>query len=178
MTAPMIVTNWINLQYYASVTDNQHYGSGNKMLHNVVGGNFGVFEGNGGDLRIGLPHQSLHDGETWRHQPLRLNVYIDAPRNAINNIILKHSMVKDLIENQWLCLFQWDTDSNTIWRYNKGAWDKVKVTKSEALNRFIEIDGTTIKVAQKKIEVYGKPVQVDDYSKVVIDKSNQKPMFS
>ncbi len=178
MTAPMIVTNWINLQYYASVTDNQHYGSGNKMLHNVVGGNFGVFEGNGGDLRIGLPHQSLHDGETWRHQPLRLNVYIDAPRNAINNIILKHSMVKDLIENQWLCLFQWDTDSNTIWRYNKGAWDKVKVTNSEALNRRIEIDGTTIKVAQKKIEVYGKPVQVDDYSKVVIDKSNQKPMFS
>jgi uncharacterized protein len=178
MTAPMIVTNWINLQYYASVTDNQHYGSGNKMLHNVVGGNFGVFEGNGGDLRIGLPQQSLHDGNTWRHHPVRLNVYIDAPKNEINAITLKHPMVKDLIENQWLCLFQWDTESNTIWRYNKGAWDKVRITQSQSLNRIIEIDGTKVKVGQKKIEVYGKPVQVDDYSKVVIDKSNVPSVLS
>ncbi len=167
MTAPMIVTNWINLQYYASVTDNQHYGSGNKMLHNVVGGNFGVFEGNGGDLRIGLPQQSLHDGSTWRHQPVRLNVYIDAPKNDINAIILKHSMVKDLIENQWLCLFQWDTESNTIWRYSKGAWDKVNVTKPNLLNKTIELNGKKIEFCQKKIEVYGKPVQVDDYATVM-----------
>lgn len=169
MTAPMIVTNWINLQYYASVTDNQHYGSGNKMLHNVVGGNFGVFEGNGGDLRIGLPHQSLHDGNSWRHQPVRLNVYIDAPKNALNMIIQKHAMVKDLVENQWLSLFQWDTESNSIWRYNNGAWDKINVKQPQSLNRVIEIDGTKIKVRQKKIEVYGKPVQVDDYSQVVLD---------
>ena len=167
MTAPMIVTNWINLQYYASVTDNQHYGSGNKMLHNVVGGNFGVFEGNGGDLRIGLPQQSLHDGSDWRHQPVRLNVYIDAPKNAINGIIQKHAMVKDLIENQWLCLFQWDTESNSIWRHNKGAWDKVNITQPQLLNKTIEINGKKIEVCQKKIEVYGKPVQADDYAKVL-----------
>jgi uncharacterized protein len=167
MTAPMIVTNWINLQYYASVTDNQHYGSGNKMLHNVVGGNFGVFEGNGGDLRIGLPQQSLHDGSDWRHQPVRLNVYIDAPKNAINGIIQKHAMVKDLIENQWLCLFQWDTESNSIWRHNKGAWDKVNITQPQLLNKTIEINGKKIEVCQKKIEVYGKPVQADDYTKVL-----------
>ncbi len=63
MTAPMVVTNWINLQYHASTVDNRRYGSGNKVLHNVVGGRLGVFEGNGGDLRIGLPLQSLHDGQ-------------------------------------------------------------------------------------------------------------------
>ena len=62
MTAPMVVTHWINMQYHASTVDNQRYGSGNKLLHNVVGGHLGVFEGNGGDLRIGLPIQSLHDG--------------------------------------------------------------------------------------------------------------------
>ncbi len=29
MTAPMIVTHWINFQYSASTVDNPHYGSGN-----------------------------------------------------------------------------------------------------------------------------------------------------
>ena len=48
MTAPMVVTNWINLQYHASTVDNRRYGSGNKLLHNVVGGRLGVFEGNRG----------------------------------------------------------------------------------------------------------------------------------
>lgn len=125
MTAPMIVTNWINLQYYASVTDNQHYGSGNKMLHNVVGGNFGVFEGNGGDLRIGLPQQSLHDGEKWRHNPIRLNVYIAAPKKAIQAIINKHAMVKELLENDWLFLFQWDHDTKTLTPYRNGDWQEL-----------------------------------------------------
>jgi uncharacterized protein YbcC (UPF0753/DUF2309 family) len=63
MTAPIIVTKWINLQYYASVTDNRIYGSGNKLLHNVAGDHIGFFEGNGGDLRIGLAKQSVHDGQ-------------------------------------------------------------------------------------------------------------------
>ncbi len=125
MTAPMIVTNWINLQYYASVTDNKHYGSGNKMLHNVVGGNFGVFEGNGGDLRIGLPQQSLHDGKKWRHNPVRLNVYIAAPKEAIHNIIQKHDMIKDLVTNKWLFLFQWDYKTSTIWAYQIHSWIEV-----------------------------------------------------
>ena len=71
------------MQYYASVTDNGVFGSGNKVLHNVVGGNLGVFEGNGSDLRIGLFMQSLHNGQEWMHQPLRLSVYIVAPKYAM-----------------------------------------------------------------------------------------------
>ena len=70
MTAPMLVTHWINWQYHASTSDPRHLGSGNKVLHNVVGGRIGVFEGNGGDLRIGLGRQSLHDGTRWVHEPL------------------------------------------------------------------------------------------------------------
>ena len=109
MTAPMVVTNWINMQYYASVVDNAKYGSGNKVLHNVVGGRLGVFEGNGGDLRIGLPMQSLHDGKDWQHTPLRLSVFIEAPQSAIDSIIAKHAVVKNLVDNQWLHLFQMQT---------------------------------------------------------------------
>jgi uncharacterized protein len=110
MTAPMVVTNWINMQYYASVVDNVKYGSGNKVLHNVVGGRLGVFEGNGGDLRIGLPMQSLHDGSNWQHTPLRLSVFIEAPQAAIDSIIAKHAVVKNLVDNQWLHLFQMQAD--------------------------------------------------------------------
>ncbi|WP_049630475.1 DUF2309 domain-containing protein [Cellvibrio sp. pealriver] len=122
ITAPMVVTQWINLQYYASMTDNLHYGSGNKLLHNVVGGNLGVFEGNGGDLRIGLPLQSLHDGKDWRHQPVRLNVYLAAPRQAIAAIIQRHPDIAALINNDWLYLFQWDREQRSISRYYRGQW--------------------------------------------------------
>jgi uncharacterized protein YbcC (UPF0753/DUF2309 family) len=128
MTAPMVVTNWINLQYYASVTDNLKYGSGNKLLHNVVGGHIGVFEGNGGDLRSGLSVQSLHDGQHWRHQPLRLSVYIDAPKDAIGHIINKHGDIAQLVENQWLFLFQLDPQ-NGIWQFAQGQWHQISASQ-------------------------------------------------
>lgn len=170
MTAPMIVTNWINLQYYASVTDNKHYGSGNKLLHNVVGGNIGVFEGNGGDLRIGLPQQSLHDGKKWRHNPVRLNVYIAAPKEAIQNIIQKHAMVKDLIDNQWLFLFQWDHDAKSISSYEYGDWKVVQHAQSAsngASSKQIELDGWPVSIACKTVDVYGHKVEVEQYPQTV-----------
>ena len=77
----------LNAQYHASTVDPQRYGSGDKLLHNVVGGHLGVFEGNGGDLRIGLPLQSVHDGEHWRHTPLRLSVFVQAPAQALEAVI-------------------------------------------------------------------------------------------
>jgi uncharacterized protein YbcC (UPF0753/DUF2309 family) len=120
MTAPMVVANWINLQYHASSVDNRHYGSGNKVLHNVVGGNVGVFEGNGGDLRIGLPLQSLHDGHTLRHTPLRLSVFIQAPQQPIDDIVIRHSTVRHLLDHQWLHLFRLD-DVEGVWRYRPGG---------------------------------------------------------
>lgn len=122
MTAPMIVTHWINFQYYASTVDNRRYGSGNKVLHNVVGGHLGVFEGNGGDLRVGLALQSLHDGERWIHTPLRLSVFIDAPRAAIDAILDKHELVRRLIENEWIFLFQIDAESGGIQARRREGW--------------------------------------------------------
>ena len=125
MTAPMVVTNWINLQYHASSVDNRRYGSGNKVLHNVVGGHIGVFEGNGGDLRIGLPMQSVHDGEKLRHTPLRLSVFIQAPQQPIDDIVARHATVRHLLDHQWLHLFRLD-DVEGVWRYRPGGgWQSV-----------------------------------------------------
>jgi len=120
MTAPMVVTNWINLQYHASTVDNARYGSGDKVLHNVVGGNIGVFEGNGGDLRTGLPMQSLHDGQRFRHTPLRLSVFIQAPQAAINNVVASSETVRHLLDNGWLHLFRLGDDAG-VWRYQPGG---------------------------------------------------------
>ena len=120
MTAPMIVTHWINMQYHASTVDNLRYGSGNKVLHNVVGGRIGVFEGNGGDLRIGLPLQSVHDGERWMHTPLRLSVFIEAPHAALEAVIAEHALVRQLIDHRWLYLFCMNGD--TVEAYVNGQW--------------------------------------------------------
>jgi uncharacterized protein YbcC (UPF0753/DUF2309 family) len=122
MTGPMVVTHWINFQYYASTVDPNRYGSGNKLLHNVVGGHLGVFEGNGGDLRIGLSIQSLHDGDRWVHTPLRLSVFIEAPRPAIDRVLEKHSKVRELVDNEWVHLFQFDASARTIHVRRNGTW--------------------------------------------------------
>ncbi|MFK7739542.1 MAG: YbcC family protein [Planctomycetota bacterium] len=122
LTAPMVVTNWINLQYYASTVDHDNFGSGNKLLHNVVGGNRGVFEGNGGDLRIGLSQQSLHDGEKWRHRPQRLSVVVAAPRQAIDDILNQHEAPRSLVENGWLHLLRCDDDGTYEVRLRNGSW--------------------------------------------------------
>jgi uncharacterized protein YbcC (UPF0753/DUF2309 family) len=113
------------MQYNASVMDNERYGSGNKVLHNVVGGNLGVFEGNGGDLRIGLPLQSLHDGTRWMHDTLRLSVYIDAPAEAIADIARRHAVVSQLIDNDWLYLFRIDSADNAVQRLYRDSWSTV-----------------------------------------------------
>jgi len=113
MTAPMLVTNWINMQYYASTVAPDTYGSGNKVLHNLIN-ELGVVEGNGGDLRIGLPWQSVHDGEKFVHEPLRLSVFIAAPILEIEKIIAKHPTVANLIDNRWLHLHHIDSESGQV----------------------------------------------------------------
>ena len=132
MTAPMVVTHWINMQYFASTVDNARYGSGNKVLHNVVGGRIGVFEGNGGDLRIGLPLQSLHDGEKWMHTPLRLSVFIEAPRAGIEAVMKKHETVRQLVDNRWLHLFRIDPESNAVEAWLGGRWQTWAVAPDSA----------------------------------------------
>ncbi len=120
LAAPVVVAHWINIQYYASTVDPQRFGSGNKVLHNVVGGRIGVFEGNTGDLRIGLPIQSVHDGSRWLHAPLRLTVVVDAPRALIEAALQAQPTVRNLVANRWLYL--WRYGEGGLERYAAGRW--------------------------------------------------------
>lgn len=120
MTAPLVVASWINLQYFASTVNNTAFGSGDKTLHNVVGG-VGILEGNAGDLRGGLPMQSIHDGRRFYHTPLRLTAVIEAPTAKIDAILEKHGGVADLFNNEWLTLLAIEDEGRRILRYRPGG---------------------------------------------------------
>ena len=122
LTAPVVVASWISLQYYGSTVAPAFFGAGNKLLHNVVGG-VGVLEGNGGPLRSGLPIQSVNDGRNAMHEPVRLSVCIEAPREAISEVLDAHPDVKALFDNRWLHLFAMNDAGELAWRYaGDGHW--------------------------------------------------------
>ena len=122
LTAPVVVASWINLQYYASRIDPLRYGSGDKALHHVIGG-IGVIEGNGGDLKTGLPIQSVHDGGRFMHEPRRLTVIIEAPRRSIDRVLAQHDDVRQLFDNGWIHLVS--LEGNHAFRRRMADWQAV-----------------------------------------------------
>jgi uncharacterized protein YbcC (UPF0753/DUF2309 family) len=51
------------------------------------------------------------------HEPLRLSVCIEAPRDAITDILKRHAGVRALFDNRWLHLFALDDSGRMAWRY-------------------------------------------------------------
>jgi len=131
LTAPVVVASWISLQYYGSAVAPATFGGGNKLIHNVVGG-IGVVEGNGGRLRPGLPWQALHDGERLVHAPLRLSVLIEAPEEAITDILQRHPEVQALFDNGWLHLFALKEGRIAARYRGAGTWSAEQKSKLAA----------------------------------------------
>ena len=123
IAGPMVVGSWINLQYFGSSTDNAHFGSGHKSIHNVVGG-VGVALGNEYDLRPGLSLQSLHDGKKLIHEPLRLHACIAAETKILDDILERQDHVRNLVENGWIHLIALGEDGKQ-WarRQSDGTWE-------------------------------------------------------
>ena len=63
LTGPQVVAQWINMEHYFSTVDNEVYGSGSKIYHNVVG-RLGIMSGPWSDLRLGL---AMADRDERRH---------------------------------------------------------------------------------------------------------------
>ncbi len=103
LSAPVVVASWINLQYYGSRTNPEILSAGNKTIHQVIGG-LGVIEGNAGDLRSGLPLQSIHDGKDFVHEPRRLTVFMESKPELIEAVLAAHPGVRELFDNQWIHL--------------------------------------------------------------------------
>ncbi|MGB9987842.1 DUF2309 domain-containing protein [Salarchaeum japonicum] len=120
LTGPLVVTQWINTQYYFSTVDNAVYGSGSKITQNPVG-NVGVFQGNGGDLMTGLPLQSLYaDADQPYHQPLRLTAVVHAPVDRVTDVLRDHDDLAQLLDNGWLQLTVLDPEQDNAALHYQG----------------------------------------------------------
>ncbi|WP_447973228.1 DUF2309 domain-containing protein [Nitrospira sp. Kam-Ns4a] len=122
MTAPLVVTEWINMEYYFSTVDNDVYGSGSKIYHNVTG-RLGVMFGTASDLRIGLARQTVLDGDRPFHEPLRLLAVIEAPRERILRIIRRNEVLQRFFDRRWVNLVALEPEDGRFYRYHlKQEW--------------------------------------------------------
>lgn len=127
MTAPMIVTNWINMEHYFSTVDPEIYGAGSKVYHNVTG-NIGVMFGSQSDLRCGLPIQTVFNGDKPYHEPMRLFCIIEAPLERIENIVMRHEILQRLTGNCWINLVAIEPQTKKFFLFqSQKSWKPISV---------------------------------------------------
>lgn len=125
MTAPLVVAEWINLQYYFSAVDPWTYGCGSKVLHNVASG-IGVMLGSRSDFQTGLPLQTVRNQGLLYHEPMRLLIVIQASIERISTIVQRHTILQYFFNHQWVQLVAVDPQSGEFRRYKPGgAWEIV-----------------------------------------------------
>jgi uncharacterized protein YbcC (UPF0753/DUF2309 family) len=125
MTGPQVVGQWINMEHYFSAVDNEVYGSGSKIYHNIVG-RLGIMSGPWSDLRLGLARQTVINGEVPYHEPMRLLTVIEAPRANIGKLIGRHEVLQHFYHNEWVHLVALDPEDRALYRYRPtGVWSRV-----------------------------------------------------
>ncbi|MSP27856.1 MAG: DUF2309 domain-containing protein [Methylococcales bacterium] len=105
----------INLEYYFSTVNNERFGCGTKVPHNIVGF-FGIMDGTSSDLRTGLPKQMLEP-----HEAMRLQLLVEAKTSVLEQIYERQESLRELIANGWLHLSAKDPDSNDIYVFERGT---------------------------------------------------------
>jgi hypothetical protein len=96
MAAVVPVCAGIGLEYYFSVVDNDRYGCGTKLPHNVTG-LVGVMDGHASDLRTGLPWQMVEI-----HEPVRILFVIETTPERLTRVVNASGSMKQLVENRWI----------------------------------------------------------------------------
>ncbi|HEX4134494.1 MAG TPA: DUF2309 domain-containing protein [Bryobacteraceae bacterium] len=96
MAAVVPVCAGISLEYYFSFVDNDRYGCGTKLPHNVTG-LVGVMDGHASDLRTGLPWQMVSI-----HEPVRILFVVETTPERLNGVIRASSSLDQLVANRWI----------------------------------------------------------------------------
>jgi uncharacterized protein YbcC (UPF0753/DUF2309 family) len=116
----------ISLEYYFSTVDNEGFGCGTKVMHNVSG-LLGVMEGANSDLRTGLPQQMIEI-----HEAMRLLVVVEQTTEVLSALYQRQPALQELIGNGWIVLAAKHPESGEIqlfdtaqgwqvWRENGGG---------------------------------------------------------
>jgi uncharacterized protein YbcC (UPF0753/DUF2309 family) len=108
MAAVVPVAAGISLEYYFSFVDNQRYGCGTKLPHNVTG-LVGVMDGHASDLRTGLPWQMVEI-----HEPVRMLFVIETTPERIMKVVNASPSLRQLVENCWFRLATIDPSTGAV----------------------------------------------------------------
>lgn len=92
------VCGGINLEYYFSTVDNERYGCGTKLPHNISG-LLGVMNGYQSDLRTGLPLQTVEI-----HEPVRILFVVETSEDRVISVIRANPLLNEFLENRWIRL--------------------------------------------------------------------------
>ena len=118
MASVVPVCAGISLEYYFSFVDNDRYGCGTKLPHNVTG-LIGVMDGHASDLRTGLPWQMVEI-----HEPVRILFVIETTPERLMRIVNASASLKQLVENRWIRLATIDPASGTVQVHRNGGFRK------------------------------------------------------
>lgn len=108
MAAVVPVCAGISLEYYFSFVDNDRYGCGTKLPHNVTG-LVGVMDGHASDLRTGLPWQMVEI-----HEPVRILFVIETTPDRLMKVVSANASLKQVVDNRWIRVATMDPDSGRV----------------------------------------------------------------
>ena len=118
LAAAVPVCAGISLEYYFSFVDNDRYGCGTKLPHNVTS-LMGVMDGHASDLRTGLPWQMVEI-----HEPVRILFVVETTPDRLGKVITASPALKRLLENRWIRLATIDPDSARAHVYRDGGFEE------------------------------------------------------
>ena len=75
-----------------------------------------------GDLRLGLPRQSVRFGDTLIHEPQRLLAVIQAPLSRIDDVIERNPLLRQLFDNDWVAIAARENADDSWRRRTRTGW--------------------------------------------------------
>lgn len=115
------VCGGISLEYYFSTVDNEGYGCGTKLPHNITG-LVGVMNGYQGDIRTGLPLQTVEI-----HEPVRILFVVETTPERVLGVIHANPLLNEFLENRWIRLAALAPGSGVIQVYRGGGcWEPLQ----------------------------------------------------
>lgn len=110
----------ISLEYYFSYVDNERYGCGTKLPHNVVS-LMGVMNGEASDLRTGLTLQMVEI-----HEPVRNLFVIETTPEGLEKVVAGNALIREFVDNRWIRVAVMDPETGAIQIRRDGAYEPLQ----------------------------------------------------